>query len=60
MVRELGMPRSTVEKRLMVLPGAGAVERVPTLNPRGQLSISYRINDVAFRLRSALEEIPEK
>lgn len=55
--RKLGKPRSTVEKHLKVLLGAGIVEKIPELNERGQLSVRYEVQPVAYRLRDALKEL---
>lgn len=55
--RELGMPRSTVEKHLRVLMKAGVVEKVPVLDDEGHISVRYALNEVAHRLRDALQEL---
>ncbi len=53
--RELGRPRSTVEKHLRVLLGAGIIEKIPELNEQGHLSVRYEIKPVAYRLRDAVK-----
>jgi DNA-binding transcriptional ArsR family regulator len=54
--RELGMPRSTVEKHLRLLVAAGVVEKKPILTPENRLGLSYEIMPIAYRIRAALNE----
>jgi len=51
--RELGMPRSTVEKHIRILSEAGLVSKVPVLNEKDRISVSYEINPLAYQLREA-------
>ncbi|MBN2335213.1 winged helix-turn-helix transcriptional regulator [Candidatus Bathyarchaeota archaeon] len=53
--RELGMPRSTVEKHLRILLKADLVSKVPVLNEENRISVSYEINQIAIRLREAVK-----
>lgn len=52
--RELGIPRSTVEKHIRVLLNAGLVVKVPVLNELDRISVSYELTDLAFRLRDSV------
>lgn len=52
--KKLERPRSTIEKHLRVLLRAGLVEKVPDLNPKGNLRVIYRVNEVTHRLRKSL------
>jgi DNA-binding transcriptional ArsR family regulator len=54
--KNLDRHRATVEKHLRVLLKAGIVEKVPTLNSQGQLSITYKIREKATKLLSLLRE----
>jgi len=53
--RELGMPRSTVEKHIRILLKANLVSKIPILNEQDRISVSYEINPVAFSLRKVVE-----
>ena len=55
--RELGMPRSTVEKHIRILLKARLVNKIPILNEQDRISVSYEINPVVFRLREVLDSI---
>jgi len=46
----MGFPRSTIEKHIRVLFEAGLVEKMPILNPKGQLRICYGAKDLAVGL----------
>lgn len=48
--------RSTIEKHLRVLRAANIVEKVPSLNETGQLSIQYRIRENAIGLLETIQE----
>ena len=52
--RELGMPRSTVEKHIRILLHAKLVRKIPTLNEKDRISVSYEINPLAYQLRGAV------
>lgn len=52
--RELGLPRSTVEKHIRILLDADLVRKVPILNDQDRISVSYEINSLAFKLREAV------
>jgi len=58
--RKLNRHRSTVEKHLRVLLKANIVEKVPSLTQKGQLSIRYRIRDVAEELVKTIEEVGQR
>ncbi len=54
--RKLNRHRSTIEKHLRVLLKAKIVQKVPSLNEAGQLSIRYRIEkDAEVFLRTIFE-----
>lgn len=54
--RKLNRHRSTIEKHLRVLLKAKIVQKVPSLNEAGQLSIRYRIDeDAEVLLRTIFE-----
>ena len=55
--RELGMPRSTVEKHIRILLKSGLVNKIPILNEKDRISVSYEINPVAFRLREIVDTV---
>jgi len=55
--RELNRHRSTVEKHLKVLLKAKMVEKVPSLNKKGQLSITYKIRENTARLLETIREV---
>jgi len=59
MARELKRHRSTVEKHLRVLLAANIVEKVPSLNKRGQLSIRYKIRENADTLLNTIQNIAQ-
>lgn len=46
----MGLPRSTIEKHIRVLFEAGLVEKMPSLNSKGQLRIHYGAKDLATDL----------
>ena len=52
--RELGMPRSTVEKHIRILLNAKLVNKIPILNEEDRISVSYEINPLAYQLREAV------
>ena len=52
--RELGMPRSTVEKHIRILLNARLVRKIPILNEEDRISVSYEINQIAYQLREAV------
>jgi DNA-binding transcriptional ArsR family regulator len=58
--KKLGRHRSTVEKHLRVLSAAKVVEKVPSLNKKGQLAIRYRITDNANELLGKVQEACQK
>ena len=55
--RELGMPRSTVEKHLRVMLKAGVVNKVPVLNEHGRLGVRYELLEIAYKLKDAVQEL---
>jgi DNA-binding transcriptional ArsR family regulator len=57
MSRDLDMPRSTVEKHLRVLLKARMVEKVPNLNPEGQLRVYYRVSDATWTVLDTAKKI---
>jgi len=59
MARKLNLHRSTVEKHLRVLLAARIVEKVPSLNKGGQLTIQYKISEGAVELLSVVQEASE-
>ncbi len=54
--RELGMPRSTIEKHIRVLLDAGLVKKVPVLNELNRISVSNEIEELAYRLREKINK----
>ena len=58
--KKLKRHRSTIEKHLKVLLNARIVEKVPSLNKNGQLSIRYAIRDDAKALMKAIERETQK
>ena len=44
------MPRSTIEKHFRVMLAAGAVNKIPSLSPEGQLRVYYKITDITKNL----------
>jgi len=58
--KKLNRHRSTVEKHLRVLLQARIVEKVPSLNKHGQLSIRYKIRERAEELLNTIQEVFQK
>jgi predicted transcriptional regulator len=57
--RELKRHRSTIEKHLRVLLSAEIVEKVPSLNKDGQLTIRYAIRENAKKLLVTIQDISQ-
>lgn len=57
--RKLNRHRSTIEKHLRVLLASRIVEKVPSLNKSGQLTIQYKICEAAVEFLSAVQEASE-
>ena len=53
----LNKHRSSIEKHLRMLVAAGIIEKEPSLNDRGQLSLRYRIRVDLSGLHSFVEAI---
>jgi DNA-binding transcriptional ArsR family regulator len=56
---KLDKHRSSIEKHLHILLVAGIIEKMPSLNSKGQLSIRYRINNDLSELLSLIDRIIE-
>jgi DNA-binding transcriptional ArsR family regulator len=54
--KKLNRHRSTIEKHLRVLLGAGIVEKVPSLTKGGQLSVRYKVRENAASLLAKIQE----
>jgi DNA-binding transcriptional ArsR family regulator len=55
--KKLDRHRSTIEKHLRILLKARIVEKVPSLNRAGHLSVNYRIRENASGLIEKVEEV---
>ncbi|HIH60457.1 MAG TPA: winged helix-turn-helix transcriptional regulator [Ferroplasma sp.] len=53
----LNKHRSSIEKRLRILVTAGIIEKEPSLNERGQLSMRYRISIDLSGLHSFVDAV---
>jgi DNA-binding transcriptional ArsR family regulator len=54
--RKLTMPRSTVEKHLRILLQANLITKLPILNEKQRISVSYTINPLTYQLRDTVDK----